>query len=90
MLPDWLDVDTLRWLIPVIIVVLVVCMVLVTRFVTKMVTKAVLLTILALLGVSLWVQRADLGDCADTCKCQLYGQEVEIPAGTNPRCDLGA
>lgn len=85
-LPDWLDVDTLRWLIPVIIIVVLVVMVLIARFVTKMVTKVILLVILAIFGVSLWAQRADLGDCADTCKCRLYGQEVEIPADGNPRC----
>ncbi|MGI9604306.1 MAG: hypothetical protein ACR2QE_20675 [Acidimicrobiales bacterium] len=88
MLPDWLDVDTLLWLIPVLIVLIVVAMFLVVRFVTKMVTKAVLLVILALFGLTLWAQRADLSDCADTCKCRLYGQDVEIPADKNPRCDL--
>ena len=52
MLPDWLDVDTLRWVIPVVIVAIMVIMVLVGRFVTKLVTKVVLLVILAGLGVT--------------------------------------
>ncbi|MDH4169381.1 MAG: hypothetical protein OEW42_07300 [Acidimicrobiia bacterium] len=86
MVPDFLDVDTLRWLIPVLLLLLLVGMVLVARFVTKMAVKASLLTVMALIGVSLWVQRADLADCADTCKCRIYGQEVDIPVDKNPRC----
>lgn len=86
MIPNWLDVDTLRWVIPLVMLVILVAMFVVARFVTKIVTKAVLLSVLALFGLTLWIQRADLGDCAETCKCRLYGQEVEIPDDKNRRC----
>lgn len=78
MLPDWLDVDTLSWVIPVVIVAIMVIMVLVGRFVTKLVTKVVLLVILAGLGVSLWVQRVELGDCVEQGECRLYGRDVRF------------
>ena len=78
-LPDWLDPELLKWLILVVIAVLLYLMYVVVRFVQRTVMKIALFALLAGVGLSLWVQRADLDDCARTCECQLYGQTVEIP-----------
>ena len=63
----------------VVIAVLLYLMYVVVRFVQRVVLKLVLFALLAGFGVSLWVQRADLEECARTCECRLYGQTVEVP-----------
>jgi TRAP-type uncharacterized transport system fused permease subunit len=78
-LPDWLDPNLLQWVILVAIVVLLYLMYVVVRFVQRAVIKIVLFALLAGIGVSLWVQRTDLQDCARTCECSLYGQTVDVP-----------
>jgi hypothetical protein len=77
--PDWLDPELLQWIILVVIAVLLYLMYVVVRFVQRTVLKLVLFALLAGVGVSLWVQRTDLADCARTCECRLYGQTVEVP-----------
>ena len=88
MLPDWADPETLRWIILVVIAVVVYAMYAVVRFVQAAMLKLVLFVVLAGVGLSLWVQRTDLADCAQTCTCRLYGQDVEIPPEKLPpdRC----
>ncbi|MCQ3805743.1 MAG: hypothetical protein OXB92_06955 [Acidimicrobiaceae bacterium] len=83
-LPDWLDPEFLRLLIVAVLVVVAFLLYIVLRFVRRLVAKVVLLVLLVGLGVSLWVQRADLEDCALTCECTLYGQEVVIPVEQLP------
>ena len=78
-LPDWLDPNLLQWVILVAIVVLLYLMYVVVRFVQRAVIKIVLFALLAGIGVSLWVQRTNLQDCARTCECSLYGQTVDVP-----------
>lgn len=78
-LPSWLDPELLRWLILAALALLAYLLFLVLWFVRRLVAKLVLLSVLVGLGVSLWVQRADLKDCALTCQCTLYGLSVEIP-----------
>ncbi len=81
-----LDPELLRTLLLVAIAVVLVTMVAVLRYVQKLITRFVMLVVLAAVGLSLWVQRADLQDCVDTCSCRLYGVDIEIPADQNPRC----
>ena len=78
-LPAWLDPELLQWIIVVVMAVVAYLLYIVLRFVRRLVAKVVLLVALVGLGLSLWVQRADLQDCARTCECSLYGQEVDIP-----------
>ncbi len=78
-LPDWLDPDLLQWIILVVIAVLLYLLYVVMRFVQRAVLKGALFVLLAGVGVSLWVQRTDLENCARTCECSLYGQDVEVP-----------
>lgn len=86
MLPAALDAAELRWVLLAVIGAVVVGMILVVRFVTALVVKAVMLAALAGLGVALWVQRDDLGDCATTCSCRVFGIDVDVPADRNPNC----
>lgn len=78
-LPEWLDPEMLTWIILVVIAVLIYSMYLVVRFIQRVVLRSVLFVALAGLGLSLWVQRTDLENCARSCECSLYGQTVEIP-----------
>lgn len=80
-MPDWLDSATLRWVILLAIAVVLVAMYMVVRFIQKVAMKSVLFLVLAGVGLSLWIQREDLQDCADTCSCSLYGSDVAIPDG---------
>ncbi|MEM9465348.1 MAG: hypothetical protein AAGA90_08230 [Actinomycetota bacterium] len=87
MLPEWLDAERLQWIILGVIALLLYGMYLVTRFVRKVITKFLLFLLLAGLGLSLWLQRADLEECAQTCACSLYGEAVAIPEDRRPaRC----
>ncbi len=78
-LPGWLDPELLKWILVVALVFVAYLLFAVLRFVRRLVAKIVLCIALVGLGVSLWAQRADLQDCAVTCECSLYGQEVVIP-----------
>lgn len=78
-LPDWLDPQLLTWILLVVMAVLLYLMYVVVRFVQRVVLKLVLFALLAGVGLSLWVQRTDLEDCARTCECSLYGQTVAVP-----------
>jgi hypothetical protein len=77
-LPDWFDTDTARTALLATLGLTVLLALLVARFVQKLVIRFVVLAVLIAFGISLWAQRAELGDCADTCKCRLYGQDVVI------------
>lgn len=78
-LPDWLDPELLQWIILVVIAVVLYLMYVVIRFVQRVVLKVALFVLLAGVGLSLWVQRTDLENCARTCECSLYGQDVTVP-----------
>lgn len=89
MVPEWLDADRLQWIILGVLGVLVYGMYLVTRFVRQVITKFLLVLLLGAFGFSLWLQRADLEECAQTCECTLYGEEVAIPEDRRPaRCEI--
>ncbi len=94
MLPDFLDADNLQWLILGVLALLALAMLMVVRFVQKLVMRILVLGILAGIGISLWVQRADLSECAETCECSLYGQDVavsydQLPDAVQARIDAG-
>jgi hypothetical protein len=85
-LPSWANSDNLQWIALGVIGVMVVLMLLVLRFIQKLMLKGTLFLIFAVIGLIAWVERADLKDCADTCKCKVVGFEVEIPTDKNPNC----
>lgn len=84
-LPDWLDPNTLRWLILGAMGLLVVAMLMIIRTIQRLAMRVVLLGILAGFGLSLWIQRSDLRDCVDTCECSLYGQDLQVDYDQLPR-----
>lgn len=83
---DWIDAESLRQVIVVVMVVLAIAAVLVMRVVRRLALRLLLVLLIGALAASLWLQRADLADCVDTCSCRLFGQEVAVPAGANPNC----
>jgi hypothetical protein len=85
-LPSWVDPDNARTIALVVGIGALVLAVLVMRFVQKLVLKIVLTVVLVGLGAASWYSRADLSQCATTCSCKLFGQEVTIPADKNPAC----
>ena len=87
MLPEWLDADTLQRVVLAVIGTLLIGMYLTARFVRKIVTRLLLYVVLVGLAGGLWIQRAQLNECAQTCECTLFGQEVAIPENRRPdRC----
>ncbi len=87
MIGEWADAESLQHVIVGAIVALGVLAVLVMRVVRKLLLRLVLIALMAALAASLWLQRADLQDCAATCSCQLFGQDVTVPADANPSCN---
>lgn len=87
-IPDWLDAESLQWMIIGTIMSLGTMTVMAMRFVRKLLLRLVLLAVFGGLSLGIWQQRANLQDCVDTCSCRLFGQEVEIPADKNPKCRL--
>ena len=79
MLPEWLNAETLKPISAGALVLVVAAGFLVARFVQKLVFKAVALAVLAALAVGIWFFRADLGDCWQTCSCELLGREIAVP-----------
>ena len=83
---EWVDAESLPDIILGAIVVLGVLAVLVMWTVRKLLLRLVLIVLIGALAASLWLQRADLQDCVETCSCRLFGQEVAVPADVNPSC----
>jgi hypothetical protein len=79
MLPEWLNAETLKPISAGALVLVVAAAFLVARFVQKLVWKTIALALLAALGLGIWFFRADLGDCWETCNCQLLGREIAVP-----------
>lgn len=77
-LPSFLTPDRLRWIIPLVTLAMLFAAFWVVRFITKLAIKASILGVIAIFLFTLWIQRGDLGDCAKTCECSLYGIEVDI------------
>ena len=86
MIADWADAESLQNIILGAMAVLAVAAVLVMRVVRRLLLRVLLILLIGVLVASLWVQRADLADCVDTCSCRLFGQHVAVPADANPNC----
>ena len=83
---DWADAESLQQILLAAMVVLAIVAVLVMRVVRRLLLRVVLVLLIGALTASLWLQRADLQDCVDTCSCRLFDQEVAVPADANPNC----
>ena len=83
---EWIDAEALPDIILGAIAALGVLAVLVMWVVRKLLLRLVLIVLIGALAASLWLQRADLQDCVETCSCRLFGQDVTVPADANPGC----
>lgn len=83
---EWVDAESLQGVILVAVVALAVVAALVVRVVRRLVLRLLLVVFIGALAAGLWLQRAELEDCVETCSCRLFGQEVDIPADANPSC----
>ncbi|MXW94433.1 MAG: hypothetical protein F4110_14915 [Acidimicrobiaceae bacterium] len=83
---EWVDPESLQTILLGAIMALGVLAALLMRVVRRLLLRLVLVGLIGALAVSLWLQRADLQDCVETCSCKLYGQEVAVPADANPSC----
>ena len=83
---EWVDAESLQAIILGAIVALGVLAALVLKVVRRLVLRLLLVALIGALAASLWLQRADLQDCVETCSCKLFGQEVAVPADANPNC----
>ena len=86
MLGDWVDAESLQPIITGVIVALGILAMVLMWVVRRLLLRLMLLAIIGALAASLWLQRADLQDCVETCSCRLFGQEVAVPADANPAC----
>lgn len=86
MLGDWVDAESLQPIITGVIGALGILAVVLMWVVRRLLLRLLVLAIIGALAASLWLQRADLQDCVDTCSCRLFGQEVAVPADANPNC----
>ena len=71
--------DTVEKLSIALVAVIVVISVLIVRSGLKAISKLAMIAVLAGLGVALFQNRVELGKCSQTCRCQIYGQEVDVP-----------
>lgn len=84
--PSWFTDSNLKTLAIGILVGLLALAFLITRFVQKMALKLALLVVCVGLGVGVWVQRANLSDCATTCSCKVFGVKVKISGTAAKAC----
>jgi hypothetical protein len=52
---------------------------LVIRLVQKVMVRTVLLGLIALVGLVVYVNRAPLRACAQTCECEIGGRHITVP-----------
>ena len=86
MLPDWLEPGTLRTVALVAVVVLAVVAIWLVRLVKRTIVRVLVLGVALGLGLGVWAQRVELGDCTDSCECRVFGWEVELPDRARDRC----
>lgn len=79
-MPDWLDSDLLRQGAVVVSAALLFLAFMVWRIVTRMAVRIVMVGVLVGLAAGVWFYRVELGDCAKTCSCSLFGSDVTVPA----------
>lgn len=78
-LADWLGLGTPGEVVGGAGVVLLVLVLLVVRFIQKLVLRLVLVGLMVLVGIGVYVSRDELAECTETCSCQLFGQDVDVP-----------
>lgn len=62
------------------VIICVILALLVARLITRTVTRLVLLGIIVLAGLFITLERDNITECTQTCKCTLAGVDTSIPA----------
>ena len=83
---DWIDTGSLQAILLGVTVALVVGAALVWRVVRRLLLRLTLVALIGTLAAVLWLQRANLSECVDTCSCRILGWDVAVPADANPNC----
>lgn len=78
MLPDWLDVDMLRFLALVSVGLLVLLAVFSGWVLKKTMFRALSLLVCVGLGFGVWWYRDRLDECRVTCSCSFLGYDVPV------------
>ena len=66
--------------VAIAVITLAVLTIAVVRMVQKLTVRLVLLGLIAVVAVFVYANRLALETCAETCKCELGGQDVTLPA----------
>ncbi|WP_419915432.1 hypothetical protein [Candidatus Poriferisodalis sp.] len=84
MLPEWLDADRLSIALVGGIAALAVAAIVAFRLIRRMML-ALLISLVLIGGAAvLAVQWTGLRDCQETCSCEVFGRDVQVPQ--NPLC----
>ena len=79
MIGDWLGLGSPGEILGAGGVVLLVLALLVIRFIQKLVLRLVLVGLLVVVGIGIYVNRAELAECTRTCSCQVADRQVDVP-----------
>lgn len=80
------DINTVQTVSLIVIGVLVLLAILFAVVISKVLTKLVMIVIVLGLAVAVWWQRDQLSECAQTCQCTFFGQEVTLPESEFTQC----
>ncbi|WP_419856259.1 hypothetical protein [Candidatus Poriferisodalis sp.] len=84
MLPEWLDADRLSIALVSGIAALAAAAFVALRLIRRLMVAVLVSVVLVGGAVVLAVQWSGLRDCQDTCSCEVFGRQVEVPQ--NPLC----
>ena len=83
-LPAGIGPQALRHFLISVGLLSIVAAILTVRFVANLALRAWLAAALVCLDFVLFVERADLANCAQTCSCQVFRLSVQVP-GCQPQ-----
>ena len=78
---EWLDAQQLSIASILTMIAVTAVALWVLRFVRRIMGRVIVVGIALILVGSLYVQRADLLECQQTCSCSLYGRVLDVPEG---------
>ena len=84
--PSWFNVDNVKNIAIGALAGLAGVTFLIVRFVQKMALKIGMAVVCVGLGVAVYTQRANLNDCAQKCKCTVFGQDVKLTGDALTLC----
>jgi hypothetical protein len=79
-LPDGITPQNMRHVLIISGLVCILLAVMTVRFVASLVLRAWLAAALVALGFVLFVERAELSGCAQSCQCEVLRLNVSVPA----------